>query len=211
MLKRDLLRLYLVMGSNNCSNEPCDVLEKAIRGGVSFFQFREKGVGALTGNERVTLARNLQKVCKSYHIPFIVNDDVDLAELLDADGIHIGQDDADAVMVRERFRGKIVGISTHNVEEARQAVCVGADYIGVGPMYYTNTKSDIESVRGPIVIKEIREAGITIPIVGIGGITKVRARSVIDAGSDGIAVISAISLSTDPEREARDFFAPCGK
>jgi thiamine-phosphate pyrophosphorylase len=198
-IKREQLQLYLVMGSQNSFDEPAHVLKAAIEGGVTLFQFREKGEHAKKGAERKQLARQLQVICKQHGVPFIVNDDVELAIELDADGVHIGQDDGNPEEVRKKIGDKILGISTHSVEEAKAAVAQGADYIGVGPMYHTVTKADIEEVRGPIVIQEIRAAGISLPLVGIGGITSERITAIIEAGADGVALISAISKSENPK------------
>jgi thiamine-phosphate pyrophosphorylase len=192
-LKR-ALKLYFILGSANCmGRSPSKVLSEAIEGGITMFQFREKGTGALTGSEKYGLAEELQNICKKASIPFIVNDDIELALALHADGIHIGQDDEPAQLVRERMKGKILGISVHNMKEAQQAISVGADYFGVGPIFPTSTKEDTNDVQGVKVISEFRTNGITIPIVGIGGITGENAASVIEAGADGVSVITAIS------------------
>ncbi len=196
-LLRQMLSVYFIMGSNNCQKDPIEVLEEAIQGGITLFQFREKGKGALTGASKFRLAKQMQVVCKQHNIPFIVNDDVELALALDADGVHVGQEDESAEEVRKRIGNKILGVSAHNLEEARQAVRQGADYLGVGPIFATQTKEDAKAAQGPEVIKELRQNGIAIPIVGIGGIHSGNAASVIKAGADGVSVISAISLAPD--------------
>jgi thiamine-phosphate pyrophosphorylase len=196
--KRDQLSLYLVMGTANCLKSPEIVLEEAIRGGVTIFQFREKGKDCLQGEARYELAKNLQVICKRNMIPFIINDDVELAMRLDADGVHIGQEDGNIAEIRRVIGHKILGISTHHLEEARNAVKLGADYIGVGPMFMTKTKEDIQEVRGPIVIEEIRKFGIKLPLVGIGGITEQNLGEVMNAGADGVAVISSITRHEYP-------------
>ncbi|MEY8349875.1 thiamine phosphate synthase [Bacillus cereus] len=193
-----LLQVYFIMGSNNCKRGPLQVMKEALDGGVTLFQFREKGEGALTGEERVRFAKQLQALCKEYDVPFIVNDNVELAIELDADGVHVGQDDEGITSVREKMGDKIVGVSAHTVEEARFAIVNGADYLGVGPIFPTSTKKDTKAVQGTKGLRHFREAGITVPIVGIGGITVENAASVIEAGADGISVISAISLADSP-------------
>ena len=194
------MQVYFVMGSNNCTKAPMEILTDALDGGITFFQFREKGQGAKVGEQKYELARQLMEICRVNQVPFIVNDDVELALALDADGIHVGQDDGDLTAIRKKIgQGKILGISTHNVEEALEAVRIGADYIGVGPMFFTSTKEDIEEVKGPSVITTIRKAGVTLPIVGIGGISSENAQVVVEAGADGIAVISAISKAPSPK------------
>lgn len=206
---RKKLNLYFIMGSTNCLKKPEDVLLQAIKGGITMFQYREKGENALKGMDKLTLARSLQKICAMHAVPFIVNDDIDLAVELDADGVHIGQDDADAGEVRKRIGSRILGVSAHTMAEVKKAMKDGADYIGAGPIYPTATKEDAEPVKGTLLIEEVRRAGITIPIVGIGGITSANARAVIEAGGDGVSVISAISLSEDPCRAAEALSKSC--
>lgn len=189
------MRLYLVMGSVNCVRDPLLVLEEALQGGITCFQFREKGDGALVGKDAVSLARHMQKLCRSYNVPFIVNDDVELAMELDADGIHTGQGDTPLHEIRLLMPNKIIGVSAHDVNEAHEAVAAGADYLGVGPMYATTTKKDTYPVRGPIAIEEMRQHDITLPLVGIGGINYRNAAAVMQAGADGVAVISSISMA----------------
>ncbi len=190
-----LLQVYFIMGSNNCTKDPLVVLKEALDGGVTLFQFREKGEGALIGEDRVRFAKELQALCKEYGVPFIVNDDVELAIELDADGVHVGQDDEGITTVREKMGDKIIGVSTHTIEEASWAIENGADYLGVGPIFPTSTKKDTKAVQGTKGLAHFREQGIRIPIVGIGGITIENTASVIEAGADGVSVISAISLA----------------
>jgi thiamine-phosphate pyrophosphorylase len=196
------LKLYLIMGSNNCEHDPTYVLEQAILGGVTMFQFREKGGGSLQGEAKLELAKRLQSACKRYGVPFIINDDVELAISIEADGVHIGQEDESIETVKERIGQKLVGVSCHNLVEAKRAIKYGADYIGVGPMYPTKTKLDTRSVVGPELIRDFRKADVTIPIVGIGGINRHNSAPVFEAGADGIAVISAISKEADPKQAA---------
>ena len=199
---REQLPLYFVMGSLNCIHDPVETLAAAIRGGVTMYQYREKGKGSLPGESRIRYAKALQQLCKENGIPFIVNDDVDLAIALDADGVHIGQEDEELPLVRKRMGNKIVGISAHTLYEAMQACEQGADYIGVGPIYPTSSKQDTFPVQGTLIIREMRAAGLTIPLVGIGGITEVNGADVMAAGADGLAVISAISRAEDVEGAA---------
>ena len=127
-MKREWLNLYFVMGSTDCDGrDPRVVLQEAINGGVSFFQFREKGNGAKVGMEKWKLARELKEICKRHDVPFIVNDDIDLALEVEADGVHIGQEDTPFSVVEERLApGMIIGVSCHTVEEAAAAVNDGA-------------------------------------------------------------------------------------
>lgn len=200
---RQHLRLYLVMGSVNCTQPPEEVLTSAIAGGITLFQFREKGVGALTGQAYYQLGERLQQICKTHQIPFIVNDDVELAIALDADGIHVGQDDAPADQIRARLgQNKIIGVSAHSVAEARQAIEDGADYLGIGPIYPTISKADAQAVQGTSTITALKNHHIDIPLVGIGGIQADNAEPIFTAGADGIAVISAIAGQANVEQAA---------
>ncbi|MEH7460517.1 thiamine phosphate synthase [Bacillus thuringiensis] len=194
----EVLQVYFIMGSNNCRKDPLQVMKEALDGGVTLFQYREKGDGALTGENRYAFAKQLQSLCKEYHVPFIVNDDVEFALALDADGVHVGQDDENIKIVREKMGDKIIGVSAHTIEEARFAIENGVDYLGVGPIFQTNTKKDARAVQGTAGLRVFRESGIEIPIVGIGGITTYNAASVVEAGADGVSVISAISLADSP-------------
>lgn len=202
---KDLLSVYFIMGSNNTGGEPLTVIEQALKGGVTLFQFREKGEGVLKAGDQKAFARQVQALCKQFNVPFIINDDVELALELDADGVHIGQDDDKAADVRARIGDKILGVSAHTLEEVLKAEKDGADYIGAGPVYPTETKRDTKAVQGVSLIQEIRRQGIGIPVVGIGGITVENCVPVIEAGADGISVISAISKAADPKQAAKAF------
>ncbi|APH05893.1 thiamine phosphate synthase [Bacillus weihaiensis] len=195
---REALRLYFVMGSQNCKKrDPEKTLTEALDGGITLFQYREKGECSVKDEEKMYLGKKLKQLCEAYQVPFIVNDDLELAIELDADGLHIGQEDGSPHLVRQKFGGnKWLGISTHSVLEVKQAIRDGADYIGVGPMYKTTTKEDASEVVGPELIRAIRntdEQMKQLPIVGIGGISLSNAKQVYAAGADGIAVISAIT------------------
>lgn len=196
--QRELLQLYFIMGSNNTSKDPVQVLKKAIEGGVTCFQFREKGPGAKTGTDKFALGQQFRDVCREHQIPFVVNDDVDLAVKLEADGIHIGQDDASIEDVREKVpHNCFIGVSASTIEESFEAEKRGADYVGVGPIYKTTTKADALEPIGVSGLQSIRDA-TSIPIVAISGISEATAGSVFEYGADGIAVISAISQAQDP-------------
>ncbi|MEK3793948.1 thiamine phosphate synthase [Paenibacillus sp. FSL R7-0204] len=203
---RRLLKLYFIMGSVNCRQSPEDTLTAAAAGGITLFQFREKGPAALKGAALLRLGQQLRQICRAYNIPFIVNDDLELAAALDADGIHVGQDDLPARLIREQLgEHKIIGVSAHNLTEARQAIADGADYLGVGPVYPTRSKDDAEAVRGTTVIEELRRSGLSIPVVGIGGISLENAQPVIRAGADGLSIISAIAGAEDIRETTRRF------
>lgn len=186
------LSLYFVMGSIDCTKDPLAVLDEAIKGGITMFQFREKGKGALTGIEKYRLAEKLLERCRMYNIPFIVNDDVDLALALQADGVHVGQEDEVAERVRDRIGDKYLGVSVHNLNEVKKALAACADYVGLYPIFPTVSKEDAKQACGLTMIEHIRAHEKRVPLVAIGGITEQTAKQVIEAGADGIAVISAI-------------------
>ncbi|OUM99027.1 MAG: thiamine-phosphate diphosphorylase [Paenibacillaceae bacterium ZCTH02-B3] len=199
------LRLYFVMGTVNCAGrDPQDVLSQAIDGGVTVFQYREKGRGALRRREAFALGERLRMLCLDRGVPFIVNDDLELALVLDADGLHVGQEDLAAETAREKIGGKWLGVSVSSLDEAVRAMRAGADYLGAGPIFDTKTKEDAKPGTGPDLIRRIREAGIDLPVVGIGGINPANAGLVMEAGADGIAVISAISQAPSPAEAARE-------
>ncbi|MFK2824797.1 thiamine phosphate synthase [Bacillus sp. B190/17] len=199
---KERLRVYFIMGSPNCVKDPEETLKEAIAGGITLFQFREKGPGALAGEEKLKLASKLQAICRSHSIPFLINDDIELAIQLGADGVHIGQDDEVLSVVREKMPGKIVGISAHTLEEVQEAIKGGADYLGIGPVFPTSTKTDTEPVQGTKLIEAIRAASISVPLVGIGGIHADNAASVAANGADGVSVITAISHAQSAKEAA---------
>jgi thiamine-phosphate pyrophosphorylase len=204
---RDFLSLYFVMGSVDCKKDPLAVLDEAIQGGITIFQFREKGKGALTGLEKYRLAEKLFERCRLHHILFIVNDDVDLALSLEADGVHVGQEDEAAKRVREKIGNKILGVSVHNLKEAQAALADGADYLGLGPIFPTKSKEDAKAVCGIEMIQYLRVNNIAAPLVAIGGITEQTAADVIRAGADGIAVISEICRADHITEKTKRLYA----
>jgi thiamine-phosphate pyrophosphorylase len=197
---RSLLKVYFIAGSTNCLKNPEEVLREAIKGGITLFQYREKGESCLEGKEKLELGKKLQWICRENGIPFIVNDDIELALELDADGVHIGQEDEDAAQVRKAIGDKILGVSVHNLKEAEKAKRAGADYFGVGPIFPTLTKKDTKAVYGTALIEELKDFGI--PIVGIGGINADNAVVVREAGADGVSVITAISHADNVKEAA---------
>lgn len=187
-------------------------VETALQCGVTCFQFREKGKHALYGDKHAlygdkkeAMARALQTLCRSYDVPFIINDDVELAERIDADGVHIGQDDAEVARVRERIGpNKWLGVSVHTLEEVAAAI-EHADYVGIGPVYPTNSKEDAGAVNGTVLIRQVRALYRELPIVGIGGISPEHVSMIRNDGADGVAVISAIASAPDVAMATRRF------
>lgn len=175
-------------------------VEEALKGGVSCVQLREKD---LDGKEFLQEARDICKLCHRYDIPFIVNDNVEIAVACGADGIHVGQEDMAADEVR-RLIGEemILGVSVHTVEEARQAVADGADYLGLGAVFPTTTKTDVEQMPNNL-LREICDA-VDVPVVAIGGINRNNIKSLSGSGVDGVALVSAIFSAADIEETCRE-------
>lgn len=194
-----LLRKYFIMGSQNVdkTQNPEVVLEEALNAGVTAFQFREKGPGALMGEDKIALGKRLRSLCREYDVPFFINDDVELAKVLDVDGIHVGQDDMPVAQLREMFPELMIGLSISNATELAKSNLAVIDYIGAGPIFSTRTKKDAKDSVGLDWIKTLRKQQPHFPIVGIGGIDETNAKQVIDAGTDGVAIISAITTSRD--------------
>lgn len=207
LFNRESLAVYFILGSQNVKDkDPLFVLEEALKGGISCFQFREKGYSTKSESEKYDLARQMKKLCHQYRVPFFVNDDLELAINLNADGIHVGQDDIPVNQIREIAPETMkIGLSTTSVEEAIEAARLGVDYIGVGPIFPTVTKSDAKAPISLSGIQKIRNAVSDIPIVAIGGIELTDVVSVRKAGADGVAVISAISLADEPQLAAQAF------
>lgn len=196
-MNRKILEVYFIMGTANCLKDPLETIEHALKAGITCFQLREKGNTRLTGIAYEKFAAACQRLCQKYHVPFIVNDDVELAIRLNADGIHVGQDDVAISTFRERVKDMIVGVSVHTLAEMELAVQSGADYVGIGPIYDTISKPDAKAPAGLHFLRAIREKYPDFPMVGIGGISEKNAQEVRQAGADGISVISVICQSKD--------------
>lgn len=168
-------------------------VEKALIGGATFVQLREKDASF---EEFVEQAKEVKEVCKKYNVPFVINDNIEVALAVDADGVHVGQSDMETGSVREKLgKDKIIGVSTRTVEEALLAQERGADYLGVGAMFQTSTKLDAADVTFD-ELKAICGA-VKIPIVAIGGINNHNVAELGGTGIDGVAVVSAIFAAVD--------------
>jgi len=168
-------------------------VEKALQGGASFVQLREK---ELSDDEFLKEALEIRELCRKYNVPFVINDNVEVAMAADADGVHVGQSDMEAGEVRRRIgRDKILGVSAASVEQAMLAEKKGADYLGVGAVFPTSSKSDAEEVSFE-TLKEICEA-VSIPVVAIGGINAGNVMKLAGSGICGVAVISALFAQPD--------------
>lgn len=195
-MKRNQLAVYFIMGSENVQRKrPLALLEEALQGGVTMFQLREKGASAYKGEAYVQFAEACQALCKRYAVPFIVNDDVDLALRLGADGVHIGQEDEAVRDVKKRIGSMLLGVSAHTMDDVAEAVANGADYVGIGPIFATASKADAKLPAGTHFLSDVAATYPSLPIVAIGGITEDNALQTLRAGADGVAVISTICRS----------------
>lgn len=168
-------------------------VRECLEGGATILQIREKN---LPEDEFLEEAKEIQAICKEFKIPFIVNDNINIAAEIKADGVHVGQEDMDAKKVRDMFgENAILGVSASTVEEALKAEKDGADYLGVGAVFPTSTKGDADSVTFE-TLKEICEA-VSIPVVAIGGISADNLLKLKGSGIDGVSVISAIFANDD--------------
>lgn len=196
------LRLYVVTDRIAArSRSLVDIVEQAIEGGATMVQLREKNAPT---DEVIAVGRALHVITKKHGIPLIVNDYVDVALAVDAEGVHVGMSDIPVYWTRRMVgRGKIVGASAVNVAEAIKAMREGADYIGAGPVFKTTTKKDAGEPIGLAGLSAIVKA-VSIPVVGIGGITASNVASVMATGAAGIAVISAVVGAAEPGEAAKE-------
>lgn len=197
--KKDLL-LYAVTDRSWLNGRTLyEQVEEALKGGVTFVQLREKN---LDDTAFLQEAKEIKELCARYNVPFVINDNVDIAAEIDADGVHVGQSDMEAGDVRKKLGpDKIIGVSAQTVEQALRAQAHGADYLGVGAVFPTGSKADAVEVSHDTV-REICRA-VDIPVIAIGGITRENVIELKGTGICGIAVISAIFAQQDIEEAAR--------
>ena len=174
-------------------------VEEALRGGVTLVQLREKH---LDKDDFRTEALEIQALCRRYGVPLLINDDVELALEIGADGVHVGQDDLEAGQARAKLGpDRIIGVSAHSVEEALRAQAAGADYLGAGAVFPTGTKGDASCL--PLAVLRDICAAVDIPVAAIGGIGPDNIGSLRGSGAAGVAVVSALFAQPDPCRAAR--------
>ena len=198
--KKDLL-VYAVTDRHWLNGRTLyEVVKESLDGGVTFLQLREKD---LDDENFLKEAIELKELCKEYKVPFVINDNVDIAIKMDADGVHVGQSDMEAGDVRAKLGpDKIIGVSAQTVEQAVLAEQRGADYLGVGAVFPTGSKDDADDVSHE-TLKAICEA-VSIPVVAIGGITLENTPQLKDSGICGVAVISAIYAQDDIRKASED-------
>lgn len=207
MFDKQQLKLYFICGTQDIPETTTiqHVLKEALSAGITMFQFREKGATALRGNDKEKLAIELLELCRAYNVPFIVNDDIELARKIDADGVHVGQDDQSVNVFATQFQDKIIGLSISDEDEYQQSDLTHVDYIGVGPMYQTSSKKDANAPVGPSMIPTLRAHVGDLPIVAIGGIQIDNTNTIMQHGADGVSVISAIAQSSSVSNTVRQF------
>ena len=201
MKSNSYLELYAVTDRHWLGNQTLlEQVQEALDGGATCIQLREKQLDDKTFLQE---AIEIQKLCKEYHVPFIVNDNVEIAKDMHADGIHVGQSDMEALDVRKALGNDVIlGVSAQTVEQAKKAEAHGADYLGVGAVFPTGSKDDAEDVSYE-TLKAICEA-VSIPVIAIGGITQDNVKDLAGSGIVGIAVISAIFAQKDITQATKD-------
>ena len=198
---RKSLQLYAITDSHWLNGRTLySVVKESLEGGVTFLQLREK---ELDEEHFLEEARELQKLCREYQVPFVRNDNVDIAAAINADGVHVGQSDMEAGDVRAKLGpDKIIGVTAKTVEQAVLAQERGADYLGVGAVFHTDSKADAKEISFD-TLKDICKA-VSIPVIAIGGITEENVRELAGSGICGIAVISAIYAQRDIKKAAEN-------
>lgn len=198
---REMLQFYFVAGPQDCADLP-EVLERALISGVTAFQYRPKGVDFPVA---LTIGRKLRKLCAQAGVPFIVNDSLDMALELDADGLHLGQGDGDVRSARSALgMQSLIGLSVSSDEHWDSYVSDCVDYVGLGPFAYTATKRDNRLVLGKKGLVRLKSRLPEVPTVAIGGIGLDNLSEALSSGVDGIAVVSAISKASNPEIAATE-------
>jgi thiamine-phosphate pyrophosphorylase len=194
--------LYVVTDRPLARERPLEqVVEAALRGGATVIQLREKEAST---REFIALGRRLQQLCHARQVPLIINDRLDVALAIEADGVHVGQEDMPVALAR-RLLGpdKIVGATVSTPQEAHQAEADGADYLGCNAVFYTPTKTDTGTPLGIEGFRHLVQA-VSLPVVAIGGIKATNAAELIQAGAAGVAVVSAVMVADDPETATRE-------
>lgn len=201
-MRIEQLQCYLVAGPQDYPSlnlvEFIAKINLLMQAGVTTYQFRDKGTRYKNQNERLNVVMQLQSLAKKWQVLFIVNDDVALAQKIHADGLHVGQSDqVQAALKLPQSRDMVVGLSVSNLSELKQAQTSGADYLGIGPIFTTQSKKDAAPALGLIELAKILSHN-HLPIVGIGGITEKDLPNLAQLGLDGVAVISMLTQASNP-------------
>jgi len=201
------INFYMITDSNFTKNGIISDVDNALRAGCNIVQYREKNKSV---GDMIREAKQLKKLCFGKAI-FLINDRIDIALAVDADGVHIGQEDMNFEIVKKLLgNDKIIGLTVHNLEEALYAEKLGLDYIGLAPIFETDTKLDAHKPCGIEMIKRVRKA-VNLPIVAVGGINRENIKEVIWAGADSVVSIRAILNSDDTYCEIKDFIRIIGE
>lgn len=191
--------LYFITDSALTKKSVIADVEAAIKGGVKIVQYREN---KLNTKEMINEAKKIKEICKKHNALFIINNRVDICLAVDADGVHLGQNDMPCNTARKLLGNKIIGITINNLKEAIEAEKC-ADYVAVSPIFHTETKADIKKPVGLKLIKEVKEK-IKIPFVAVGGINQTNLKGVLMAGTRNVAMVSAIITKDDVEKAVRE-------
>ena len=195
------LDFYLVTYSSISRKGTFSDVVNAVDAGCKIVQYREKNKSK---DEMINEAKKLKEICNSRAV-FLIDDHVDVALAVGADGVHIGQNDFSVEDARQLLGNDcIIGLTVHNVEEALEAEKLDVDYVGLAPIYKTDTKDDSGIPCGPDMISEVRK-NVSLPIVAVGGINKSNVKDVISKGADGVVAVSAVLDSVDVKKEVSDF------
>ncbi len=205
MLKKNLnkIGLYFITDSRLTKKSVLDDVKAAVRAGVKIIQYREKEKST---KDMVEEAKKIKDICEKNKVIFLINDRVDICLAVNADGVHLGTDDMPYSAARKLLKGKIIGLTAHNIEEASEAEKIGADYVGVSPIFETKTKLDAGPAAGLQLIKDVKK-GVKIPLVAIGGINLENLNSVLEAGAKSVVAISAIVSKDDVGGECKKFIS----
>jgi thiamine-phosphate pyrophosphorylase len=196
--------LYAIADPLDTGRDPVALAAALLRGGARLVQLRWPGASA---RELLAAALAIRPLARAAGALFLVNDRPDVAHAAEADGAHLGQDDLPVAAARRVLgSGRLIGVSTHDLAQARAAEAAGADYLGVGPVYATTTKPGALAPRGLALVAAVR-AAVRCPLVAIGGITPATAAAVREAGADAVAMIGALVRAPDPEAAVRDALA----
>lgn len=207
-IDRKILRLYAVTDRMWLNGRTlAEDVEKALKGGVTLLQLREKN---MKFDDFVKSANEIKEVCRKYNVPLIINDNIDAAKAVDADGVHLGQDDFPAKTAREILgKNKIIGVTAKTIRQAQKAEKDGADYLGSGAIFGTSTKGNAVKMDMATLISIT--ASVNIPVAAIGGITGKNILSLAGTGIAGAAVVSGIFAAEDIESAAKDLYEKAGK
>ncbi|ABO49135.1 thiamine-phosphate diphosphorylase [Desulforamulus reducens MI-1] len=178
------------------------VIEECLKAGVTMLQYRAK---EKSSREMLKEAEKLKELALKYQVPFIINDRLDIALAVQADGVHLGQSDLPFTVAKGLMADRIIGVSATSYEEGREAIQQGADYVGVGPVFPTATKKDAKPPLGIEVIRQLKGDFPKAKLVAIGGISLDNASEVVNSGADGLAIISAILGASEPGERVKQF------